>query len=109
MGRKFREERAQWGRTVPLVALGLGLLVLTVLLAIALAPSDSSVRADNLTGTSTPKPIFQKTATPVATLDKALPTSTPQHLGSEARVFSRVLESGTLCAFQIRFKGVFTD
>ncbi|MCH8900810.1 MAG: hypothetical protein IIC88_00750, partial [Chloroflexi bacterium] len=104
MGRKFREERAQWGRTVPLVALGLGLLVLTVLLAIALAPNDSTVQA---TG-PTPVPSVQLTATAVATLDKPAPTTTQKIAGGEARVFEGTFGSQT-CVFQIRLKGVFLN
>ncbi|MCH7511896.1 MAG: hypothetical protein IIB19_05990, partial [Chloroflexi bacterium] len=104
MGRKFREEQAQWGRTVPLVALGLGLLVLTVLLAIALAPSDSTVQA---TG-PTPVPSVQLTATAVATLAKPTPSTTQKIAGGEARVFEQTFGSQT-CVFQIRLKGVFEN
>ncbi len=107
MGRKFRKERDQWGRTVPLVALGLGLVVLIALLAAVLAQSDSAVQA---TG-PTPVPSVQRTATPVGTLSKPTPDTTQKIAGGTARVFEREFpgQPPATCVFQIRFKGVFEN
>ena len=81
-----------------IVALGLAVAL------IAIAVDDGPAEA----GSPPPTPIFARTGTPLPTIDKADPPS-QKIAGGEPRKFFRVFENGSVCEYQIRLKGVFTN
>ncbi|MCH8010088.1 MAG: Ig-like domain repeat protein [Chloroflexi bacterium] len=81
-----------------IVALGLAVAL------IAIAVDDGPAEA----GSPPPTPIFERTGTPLPTIDKADPPSL-KIAGGEPRMFFRLFGNGSTCEFQIRLKGVFTN